>query len=273
MINELIVPVLWLGGMAIIFGSILGYASKVFAVEKDPKVPLILDVLPGANCGGCGFPGCEAFAVGVAAGNAKVDSCPVGGASTAEKIGEIMGVDAGGAERMIARVICQGTSSNCSNKFEYYGVKDCKEAVIAQGGHKSCNYACLGFGTCERVCPFDAIHVTEDNIARVDPDKCTACGKCIEACPKLVIDLVPASKGVHVDCNSKDKGKEVKSNCKVGCIGCKVCVKNCPEETIGFEDNLAKIHYDKCTECMVCVEKCPTKAITAEMIQTKQKVS
>ena len=267
------VPVLWMGGLATVFGVLLGYASKVFYVEKDPKIPLVIDALPGANCGGCGYPGCAALAKAIVAGEAKVDSCPVGGSSTTEKVGEIMGVSAEGSERMIARVICQGTPSNCSDNFVYYGVKDCKEAAIAQGGHKSCNYGCLGFGTCERVCPFDAIHVTEDQIARVDPIKCTGCGNCIEACPKMVIDLVPASKSVHVDCNSKDKGKDVKAFCKVGCIGCKICVKKCPENTIGFEDNLAKIHYENCTECMICVEKCPTKSITAELIQAKGKVS
>ncbi|MPW24838.1 RnfABCDGE type electron transport complex subunit B [Alkalibaculum sp. M08DMB] len=255
--------------MALIFGCILGYASKVFAVEKDPNVPLIMDVLPGANCGGCGYPGCEAFAVATAAGKANIDDCPVGGSAVAEKIGEIMGITSDGSQRMIARVICNGTDENCTNKFDYYGVSDCKEAVIAMGGNKSCQYGCLGLGTCERVCPFDAIHVTKDNIAYVDEEKCTACGKCIDACPKIVIALVPASKGVHVDCNSKDKGKEVKANCSVGCIGCKICVKNCPEDAFSFENNLAKINYDKCTQCMICVEKCPTKAISGDSTKLK----
>ncbi len=265
MISELFIPVLWLGGMALLFGAILGYASKIFAVKKDPKVSLVVDALPGANCGGCGYPGCEALAVAIASGVAKVNSCPVGGVDLVNKLSEIMGVTSDGSEKMIARVICNGKEEHCTNKFNYYGVTDCKEAVIAMGGSKSCAFGCLGLGTCERICPFDAIHVTDDKIAYVDEEKCTACGKCIGECPKVVITLVPASKGVHVDCNSKDKGKEVKANCSVGCIGCKICVKNCPEDAIAFENNLAKINYDKCTQCGICVEKCPTNAISGKL--------
>lgn len=261
MTSELIVPVLWLGGMALAFGGILGVSANIFAVDKDPNISLIVKALPGANCGGCGYPGCEGLATAIATGLAKTNACPVGGELVADRIGEIMGVNTDDFEKNVARVICNGKESYCTNRFEYYGIRDCREAVIAMGGSKGCQYGCLGLGTCERVCPFDAIHVTEDNIAVVDKDKCTACGKCIDACPKLVIKLVPASKKVHVDCNSKDKGKEVKANCQVGCIGCKICVKNCPEDAFYFDNNLAEINYEKCVECMVCVEKCPTKAI------------
>lgn len=268
--NELLSPVLSLGIMGLLFGGGLAYASKVFAVEVDPKVPLIKDALPGANCGGCGYPGCDALANAVATGEAGVDACPVGGAETAEKIGEIMGLSVEGSQKMIARVICKGTEENCVKRSDYYGVTDCKEAVIAMGGNKGCMYGCLGMGTCERICPFDAIHVNDEGIAEVDEEKCTGCSKCIEACPKMVIDLVPASKRVFVDCNSKDKGKDVKAVCKVGCIACKICVKNCPEDAITFENNLAKIDYDKCTQCGVCVEKCPTHAITGELKDKKE---
>ncbi|MFZ7120530.1 MAG: RnfABCDGE type electron transport complex subunit B [Eubacteriaceae bacterium] len=268
--TELLYPVYLLGIMGLLFGGGLAYASKVFAVEVDPKVPLIKDALPGANCGGCGYPGCDAFASAVAAGDAKINGCPVGGAETSEKLGEIMGISSDSSERMIARVICKGTEENCANKFDYYGVKDCKEAMIAMGGNKGCSYGCLGLGTCEKICPFDAIHVVDGNVAVVDEDKCTGCGKCIEACPKLVIKLVPSSKKVHVDCNSKDKGKAVKVNCSTGCIGCKICVKNCPFDAITVEDNIAKIDYSKCRECMICVEKCPTNAISGDINNRKK---
>lgn len=267
---ELINPILMLGILGLLFGGGLAYASKVFEVEVDPKVPMVKEALPGANCGGCGYPGCDAFANALVGGEAKLDGCPVGGAETVQKLGEIMGQSTEEKERMIARVICKGNEENCVKRFDYYGVVDCKEAVIAMGGNKGCMYGCLGMGTCERICPFDAIHVNKDNIAVVDEDKCTGCGKCIEACPKLVIDLVPAKNSVFVDCNSNDKGKEVKSVCKVGCIGCKICVKSCPENAFTFENNLAKIDYSKCTQCGICVEKCPTNAITGEHIAKKE---
>ncbi|HCX65552.1 MAG TPA: ferredoxin [Eubacteriaceae bacterium] len=269
MVNELITPIVGLGAIGLIFGGILAFASRVFAVEVDPKVPEIKDALPGANCGGCGYPGCDAFAVAVAEGKAPVDGCPVGGSATAESLAEIMGAEVGSGEKMVARVLCNGTCENAVERADYYGVKDCREAAIAQGGTKGCQHGCMGLGTCEAVCPFDAIHIVEGNIAKVDPEKCTACNKCIEACPKNVIKLVPYANKVHVDCNSTDKGKEVKANCKVGCIGCRICVKNCPEQTISFADNLAKIEYEGCTHCNVCVEKCPTKAINNDLLNQK----
>lgn len=270
MFGELITPVLWLGLFGLLFGGGLAFASRVFAVEVDPKVPLLKDVLPGANCGGCGYPGCDAFAVALAAGEAKADGCPVGGAGVAEKIADILGVEVAGGERMVARVLCKGTNDNAVERAQYYGVLDCREANIASGGSKGCQYGCMGMGTCERVCPFDAIHINDQGVAVVDKEKCTACNKCIEACPKNVIKLVPVSKEVHVDCNSPAKGKEVKSNCKVGCIGCRICVKNCPEETIGFENNLAFIKYEGCTQCGICVEKCPTKAISGQLEKLRE---
>jgi electron transport complex protein RnfB len=270
MTGELLTPVFWLGILGLLFGGGLAYASKVFAVEVDPKAPLLKDALPGANCGGCGYPGCDAFAVALAAGEAPVNGCPVGGAETAEKVADILGASAEAGERMIARVICNGTFDNAKERSKYYGVMDCREANIASGGSKGCQYGCMGLGTCERVCPFDAIHVKETGVAVVDPEKCTACGKCIDACPKMVITLVPASKGVHIDCNSKDKGKDVKASCSVGCIGCQICVKNCPEKTISFANNLAKIEYEGCTECQICVQKCPTKAISGQLEKLKE---
>ena len=273
MIGELITPVLWLGVFGLLFGGGLAFASRVFAVEVDPKVPLLKDVLPGANCGGCGYPGCDAFAAALASGEAPANGCPVGGAAVTEKVAEILGVAADEGERMVARVICNGTYDNAVERAKYYGVIDCREANIANGGSKGCQYGCMGLGTCERVCPFDAIHVNDQGVAVVDKEKCTACNKCVVACPKNVIKLVPASKGVHVDCNSLDKGKDVKANCKVGCIGCQICVKNCPEKTIGFENNLAFINYEGCTECQICVQKCPTKAISGQLEKLREQAA
>lgn len=261
--NNIVTAVVSLSSMGLLLGAGLAVAAKVFAVEVDPKVEQVRGALPGANCGACGFPGCDGLASAIANGSAPVNACPVGGAACAEQIAEIMGVAAEATEKKVARVICQGTSCNATEKFEYNGVMDCKAAVLVSGGSKSCSYGCLGLGTCVSVCQFDAIDI-KDGIAVINPDKCTACGKCIEACPKLVIEMVPYKQNVVVACNSKEFGKDVKVKCTVGCIGCQICVKACPFGAMEFENNLAKINYDKCTNCMICAGKCPTKAIWAD---------
>ncbi len=261
--NDILVATLAIGIMGLILGGGLAYASKVFAVEKDPKIEEVRDVLPGANCGGCGFPGCDALADAIVNGNAKLNQCPVGGADVAAKIGAIMGMEVDTSVKNVALVSCKGCGDNVTQKFEYYGVKDCREAVIAMGGDKGCAYGCLGYGTCVAACKFDAIHINDCGIAEVDPKKCTACGACISVCPKSVIRLVPDPKTVHIMCNSHDKGKDVTSVCKVGCIACGICVKNCPHDAIKIEEgtNLPTIDYTKCVECGICVEKCPKKTI------------
>ncbi|MTI66704.1 MAG: Fe-S cluster domain-containing protein [Firmicutes bacterium] len=267
--NSLLKPIVSLGGLGLLFGSGLAVASRVFAVEVDPKVEQIRDALPGANCGACGYPGCDAFADGVAKGEAPANGCPVGGEEASSKIADIMGVDAGSSEKKVARVLCSGNNSKAKEKLEYTGIKDCKAAAMVQGGSKSCQFGCLGLGTCVDACNFDAIYI-EDGIAKIDPEKCTSCGACLETCPKDVIGWVPYGQDVVVDCNSKDKGKEVKNGCSVGCIGCQLCVKACPFDAIEFEDNLAKINYDKCENCMLCAEKCPTNAIWANFENRKK---
>lgn len=269
-LNNILLSSVSLGGLGLIFGAGLAYASQKFAVEIDPRALAIRDVLPGANCGGCGYPGCDGFANAVAEGNAPVDGCPVGGPDCAAKVGEIMGVEVDESVKKVARVLCKGDNANCKQKYEYYGIQDCKAAAMVGGGNKSCAYGCLGFGTCVNACQFDAIEITENGIARIIPEKCTACGKCIEVCPKSVIDFVPYEQEVIVDCNNKEFGKTVKEKCSVGCIGCKICVKACPFDAMDFSDNLAKIDYEKCTNCMICAEKCPTKAIYANFENRKK---
>lgn len=269
--NPIVNSVVSLSAMGLVFGAGLAYAAQKFAVEVDQRETDILDVLPGANCGGCGFPGCGGLASAIVAGNAPVNACPVGGAAVAEKVSAIMGVEAQAGEKQVARVLCNGTSTNAKDRAKYNGILDCKAAaMVAGGGPKACEFGCMGLGTCEKVCPFDAIHVLEDGIAHVDPEKCVSCGKCIEACPKGIIELVPMSKEVVVDCINKNKGKDVKVNCNVGCIACGICEKNCPFDAIHVENNVAKIDYSKCTGCMVCVEKCPTKAIAGDLSKRKK---
>ena len=268
--SQLLNSVVSLSAMGLVFGAGLSYASKIFAVEVDPKEEAILQALPGANCGGCGFPGCGGLASAIAAGDAPVNACPVGGAPVAAAIAEIMGVSADAGDRMVAKVLCNGTNSNATNKADYYGIKDCKAAVIVGNGPKSCEFGCMGFGTCVAVCPFDAIHINEGGIAEVDNEKCVACGKCVAACPKQIIEIKPEKKGVIVECINKEKGRQVKINCSVGCIACGICEKNCKFDAIHVNNNVAKIDYDKCTECMVCVEKCPTKAISGDLSKKRK---
>lgn len=264
MIMELLIPVGILGAMGLIFGAGLAIASKVFEVKTDERVPLVRDALPGANCGGCGFPGCDALAAAIVNGEAAVNACPVGGAVTAMAIGEIMGESVGSSEPMVACIHCNGDCTHSPNRADYYGIQDCRQAMIASGGVKTCRHGCMGLGTCVSACMFGALSIGDNGLPEVDVDKCTACGKCRDACPKGIIDLIPGDQLVHVDCRNTDKGKLVRAVCDIGCIACKACVKVCPAEAITVENNLAFINYDKCTQCQACFEKCPTGAITLE---------
>ncbi|QCX34758.1 RnfABCDGE type electron transport complex subunit B [Caloramator sp. E03] len=259
--NSIIFPVISLGGLGVLFGSLLGYASKKFAVEVDPRVPIVRDILPGANCGGCGYAGCDACAKAMVEGEAAPNACPVGGPETAKKIGEVLGLAVDALTKNVAFVKCNGTCNNAKNKYEYTGIADCRDAALLPGGgYKGCSYGCLGLGSCVKVCEFGALSIV-NGVAVVDENKCTSCGKCAKICPKGLIEIVPADKKVRVVCNSKDKGKDVKDNCAVGCIGCRMCERACQFGAIIFENNLAKIDYEKCTQCNACAVKCPTKAI------------
>lgn len=258
-----IIPIIALGAIGGLFGLILQFASTVFYVEEDPRVLAVADALPGANCGACGFPGCAGLANAIVAGDAPVTGCPVGGQPTADKVAEIMGVNAGVMDKNVAVVKCQGDCDNANSKFEFIGISDCRTMNLYYEGNKSCSAGCMGGGTCKDVCAYGAIEMI-NGIAHINKDKCTACNKCIEICPKHLIELVPCSAQTVVKCNSHEGGKQVKENCSVGCIGCRLCVKSCPEQTITFDNKLAKIDYSGCVNCGVCVEKCPTNAIFAE---------
>ena len=258
---SILFPVLSVGGMGVVFGACLGVASEVFKVEEDPRIGQVLECLPGANCGGCGFPGCGGCASAIVAGTAPVNACPVGGAAVAEKVGAIMGVAASSAEPVAAFVKCGGTCDKAKNKYDYFGIDDCNMAVqLAGQGAKSCSYGCLGLGSCKKACAFGAIEIV-DGVAVIDKDKCVACGKCVSTCPKHIIELLPAKKKVKVQCSSKDMGKNVIPNCSVGCIACKICEKNCKFDAIHVENNIARIDYSKCKDCGLCAMKCPKNVI------------
>ncbi len=249
------------GGVGILIGFFLGISGEKFKVEVDERETAILDVLPGNNCGGCGYAGCSGLASAIVKGEAAVGQCPVGGASVAEKIGEIMGVEAEQGARQVAFVKCAGTCDKAKTDYEYTGNQDCEAmAFVPGGGPKSCNYGCLGYGNCVKACPFDAIHIV-DGVALVDKDACKACGKCLDACPKNLIEFVPYTAKHLVQCSSKDKGKDVMKACSVGCIACHLCEKNCPVDAVHVEDNIAYIDQTKCTGCGICAEKCPKHII------------
>lgn len=260
-VQAIIIAAVIVGGVGLFIGFFLGVSGEKFKVEVDEREEAIVGVLPGNNCGGCGYAGCSGLAAAIVKGDAPVNGCPVGGAPVAAKVGEIMGVAAEEGAKQVAFVKCAGTCEKAGHDYEYTGVEDCAAmAFIPGGGAKSCSYGCLGFGNCVKVCPFDAIHVV-DGIAKVDKEVCKACGKCIAACPKHLIELVPYEAKHLVQCSSKDKGKDVMKACSVGCIGCHLCEKNCPNNAVHVVDNVAYIDQEKCTGCGICAEKCPKKII------------
>ena len=247
---------LWFAGIALVLGAMLAAASIVFAVKVDPRVSEINEILPGANCGGCGFTGCAACAEAIVKGDAKISACPVGGQSAADKIASVMGVSAEKVTRMRAQVMCTGHTGNAKQKYIYEGPHDCAAAMRLGGGPKECPNGCIGFGTCEMLCPEGAISV-ENGIASVRAEKCLGCGICVDACPKHIIKLIPFDAPVFVGCSSLDKGALTRSYCEVGCIGCKLCTKVCDSAAITVNGAIASINYETCTHCGKCAEKCP----------------
>ena len=256
---SIVAPVVALGAMGLFFGLLLAVSSKIFHVEQDERLPQITEVLPGANCGGCGYPGCSGFASAVVAGEAPCNGCAVGGPETAAKIAAIMGVEVSAQDRKVAHVNCRG-GHNAKRKFEYEGIQDCLAASKVGSGDLACAYGCLGYGTCEKACPYDAIHVV-NGVAVVQADKCRACGICVSACPRHLISLVSEKQDVFVSCSSHDRGPVLRENCNIGCIGCTLCQKTCKHDAIHVVDNLAVIDYDKCVNCGECVAVCPRKLI------------
>lgn len=260
-ITAILIAALVVGGTGLFIGVFLGVAGRKLAVEVDPREEAINEALPGNNCGGCGYAGCSGLASAIVKGEAPVNGCPVGGAPVAQKIGEIMGESANDAVKMVAFVKCAGTCEKTTKTYEYYGIEDCGMASMMQNaGPKSCSFGCLGFGSCVKACPFDAIHIV-DGIALVDKETCKACGKCVAVCPKKLIELVPYDQKHLVQCSSNEKGKNVIAACKVGCIGCKMCEKVCEFDAVKVLDNIAHIDPDKCTNCGKCADKCPRKII------------
>ncbi|OYD16310.1 hypothetical protein CH330_03265 [candidate division WOR-3 bacterium JGI_Cruoil_03_51_56] len=249
-----------LGTLGLLIGIILAIASVKLTVKIDPREEKVRKALPGANCGACGYPGCDAFAAAVTKGTAPVNGCKFGGATVARKVAGIMGQEVTETEPMVAVLSCRGDKEQANDSFHYIGTSDCREAVLLLGGPKACTYGCIGLGNCERVCPVGAIKMSEKHLPVINEDKCVGCGACIKECPKNVLLLIPKSKLVYLACSSHDPGRAVKQVCKVGCIACGLCVKNCPVQALKMENDLPVMDFGKCTDCGICVHKCPTKS-------------
>ncbi len=262
-ITGVLKSIIGLGGLSLVFGIILAVAFKKLAVQISEKEKKIRDLLPGANCGACGFPGCDAYAHALAeqTGEYPANLCTVGGSETTQKIAEILGVEVEETEPKVCVLRCNGGCKEAIEKFDYVGPGDCRSNYILLGGNKACEYGCLGGGHCVEVCPFDAISMGPNHLPIIDPEKCTACGICVMECPRQVLELIPRSQLIYLACKTKDKGKAVKQVCTVGCIGCQMCVKVCPYPgAIAMDGNLPKMDYEKCTSCGICFNKCPTNS-------------
>ncbi|HPG29181.1 MAG TPA: RnfABCDGE type electron transport complex subunit B [bacterium] len=257
----ILTAILILGALGIIFGGFLVIASKKLAVETDKIILDIYEILPKANCGSCGFPGCMGYAEALGKSGSKVSValCSPGGSAVADKIASLLGSAAEKTERKTARILCRGEKEYIKFKFDYKGPNDCEMAAKLLTGPKLCEFGCLMFGNCFRACKFDAISFEKGKIPVILENKCVGCGACVAACPKNIITLIPEKNHIIVACKNLDKGKLAKTKCDVACIACGLCAKNCPVSAIEIINNLPVIDYSKCIDCGKCHTVCPVK--------------
>lgn len=257
----IISPAAVLGVLGLLFGGLLGVASKKFAVEVDETVANLRQYLPGANCSGCGYPSCDAFAEAVVHNGVDVSGCAVISAENLVKAGKAVGQEVKVSGQKKAVVLCQGTRENSPPRYEYEGIHSCKAAAMVSGGNKGCRYACLGNGDCISACAFGAISMGPGNIPVIDFEKCTGCGACSRKCPRNVIGMVPMEAKVVVLCRTQERGRTVRQACSRGCITCRLCERACPTRAINCDSGVAVVDYTKCIGCLECTKKCPSPCI------------
>ena len=281
MVNVILIAVCVLGLIGLASAVILYVVSHKFAVHEDPRIAKVGAVLPQANCGGCGYPGCSGFAAACVkaadGGSLEGKLCPVGGQPVMEQVADILGLSVAAAAPKVAVVRCNGTCENRPRLAQFDGAQSCRVQQMTGMGETGCGYGCLGCGDCVAKCQFDALHMNpETGLPEVDEEKCTACGACAKACPRMIIELRNKNKldrRVFVSCVNKDKGPVAKKACSVACIGCGKCVKVCPFEAITLDSNLAYIDFEKCRLCRKCVDECPQHTIQAVNFPLKKMAS
>ena len=267
--NFILIAVIVLGAIALISAIVLYAVSKKFAVQEDPRIGQVVELLPGANCGGCGFAGCagmaDALVKGADLGSIDGLMCPVGGADVMGQVADLLGMAVANTDPMVAVVRCNGTCEHRPRIVEYDGMRSCQAVNATCAGETGCGFGCLGCGDCVAACQFGAITMDEETgLPVVDEEKCTACGACAKACPRHIIELRkkgPKGRRVYVQCVNKDKGAVAKKACAVACIGCGKCQKVCKFDAITVENNVAYIDFNKCRMCTKCVDECPTGAL------------
>jgi len=244
-----------LGGVGLLCGIALAIASRLFAVNVDPRIEALEKILPKGQCGGCGFPSCHAYAQNMLENGTEPNRCVLG-SDIVDEISKILGKEVATVEKKVAVIQCYG-GSTAVKKYEYGGISSCRVASLYSGGDTVCTYSCLGFGDCVEVCPFGALSISGREVPLVNLEECTGCGKCTTVCPNNLIALIPRKAMIYIGCNSKEKGKVVRKICEVGCIKCGRCIKVCPENALSMQDNQINIDYTKCTNCGLCIKECP----------------
>jgi len=258
---EILVTTLAIAAIGLVCGIALAIIAKKFAVKENPTVSAVEQALPGANCGGCGFAGCAAYAKAIVEDGSPINLCGPGGAQTVEAVGQIMGQEAEAPEPVMAFIKCGGDRGAAKRRSQYNGVTDCGAAHVVAGGWKECQYGCLGFGSCARACEYGAIAI-HNGLAIVDPALCVGCGMCVTRCPRNLIEMVPVSHKIHVRCSSPEKGAIVRKLCSKGCIGCSMCVKMEGGVSMFMDRSLARVDYSKLPVAEPgVVAKCPVKCI------------
>lgn len=261
MLEQILIPILIFIGLGLVAGILLSIFSKIFAVKTDERVEQILEVLPGLNCGVCGFSGCENYANELVNKDAPTNKCVPGGDDASKKISTILGKDFEDVIENVAFIRCNGQSPHVtSDSYIYQGEKSCVACNLYYQGKGECDFGCIGFGDCVKKCNYGAISIVNE-IAIINSDLCKGCTMCVAACPKNLIEMRNAIKKVFVKCSSCDNGKTTNTKCSNGCIGCKKCEKVCPSGAITVNKNIAAIDYEKCTNCLECAKNCPKQCI------------